>query len=71
MEELIKSIDLYKDDPLKLSEIGLQLSANLYYHNTKMADAELKEKECILNYLKEASIIGQKRSVAESELMAS
>lgn len=68
MEELIKQIDLYKDDPLELSKIGLELSAQLYYHNTKMADAELREKETMLNYLKEGSPLGQKRSVAESEL---
>ena len=68
MEDLIKSIDLYKEDPLKLSEIGLQLSAQLFYHNTNMADAELKEKETMLNYFKEGATIGQKRSVAESEL---
>ena len=69
MEDIIKSIDLYKDDPLELSKIGLELSAQLFYHNTQMAVAELTEKKTILNYLKEDIPMGQKRSVAESELV--
>ena len=68
MEELIKQIDTYKDNPNMLSELGLKLSAQLFYHNTQMADAELKEKETIISYLKEGQTRGEKRSVAESEL---
>ena len=68
MEELINKIKMYQDDPNKLSELGLEIAANLYTHNTNMAEAELKEKETILNYLKQGSTNGQKRSVAESEL---
>ena len=68
MEELINQIKLHQDNPVKLSEIGLEIAANLFTHNTNMANAELKEKECILNYLKEGATSGQKRSVAESEL---
>ena len=68
MEELIKQIDLYKDDPNKLSELGLEIAANLFTHNTQMAENELNEKNTILTYLKEGQAKGEKRSVAESEL---
>lgn len=68
MEELIKQIDLHKDNPNELSKLGLELSAQLFYHNTQMADYELKEKETIIGYLKEGQAKGEKRSVAESEL---
>lgn len=69
MDELIKQIDLYKDNPNLLSELRLKLSAQLFYHNTQMADYELKEKETIINYLKEGQVKREKRSVAESELV--
>ena len=68
MEELIKQINIYQDNPIKLSEIGLEIAANLFTHNTNMASAELREKETILDYLKQGFTSGQKRSVAESEL---
>ena len=68
MEEIIKKIEIHQDNPDELSKIGLELASELFYHNTRMSMAELKEKQTVIDYIKEASTRGEKRSVAESEL---
>ena len=68
MEDLIKSIKLHENNPDELSKIALEIGANVYYLNTEMAKAELAEKKILTEYLKQGATIGQKRSVAESEV---
>lgn len=62
---LLQSVDQNLNDPGALSEIVVKLSSALYWHNTQMAEAELKEKKVIVEKLQS----GQKISVSAAEKM--
>lgn len=69
IETLLGNIKANRDNPEWLSNACVELSANLYYFNTKIAEAELLEIEASVTLL-ETPDEGKKMSVAEAEKRA-
>jgi len=67
--QLMQDYEIHKDNPNELSNMGVRLSADIFYHSTKVAQSELEEKLAIVKLLTPQGE-EKKRSVAESEVMA-
>lgn len=68
IKEIMINYDIHKEDPNYLSNLGVYMTSQLFTHNTLTAEAELKEKESLVNLLSVLDPITNKRmSVAEAE----
>jgi hypothetical protein len=67
--DYMSQYNLQKDNPEELSNIGVKLAADIFYHSTKVAQSELLEKTELVKLL---TPVGEEKklSVAESEVKA-